>query len=131
MLLGETTFGKGVVQNVYTLQDQSGLVLTTGRYLTPAHNEITSDGLEPDIEFVLDPEILREMDPSIGDFLDRMEELNAEYVELRGEMYDYLQDHDYQRDNALEIMAEWLETGDPPDEWEEVTDESQSKAEDE
>ncbi len=117
ILVGETTFGKGVVQNVFTLQDGSGLVLTTGRYLTPNENEITQDGLEPDIHADLDPDRLREEDPEIDDFLNRMDELNQQYMELRQQMYDYLQDHDFQRETATEIMTDWLDTGKVPEEW--------------
>ncbi|MCX6647304.1 MAG: S41 family peptidase [bacterium] len=117
LLLGETTFGKGVVQNVYTLQDRSGLVLTTGRYLTPGHHEITSEGLTPDIEYPLDPESLRVQDPAIGDFMDRLDGLNLEYTQLREEMYTYLQDHDYQRDAAEDVMTDWIDTGEPPAEF--------------
>ena len=115
LLLGENTFGKGVVQNVYTLQDHSGLVLTTGRYLTPGQHEITTEGISPDIEFGLDPETLREQDPTIGDFMDRLEGVNEEYMQLREEMYTYLQNHDYQRNEALSVMNEWLDTGEAPE----------------
>jgi len=114
ILVGETTFGKGVVQNVYTLQDGSGLVLTTGRYLTPNGGEITEDGIAPDIVSDLDPDRLRAEDPQIGLFLDRIDKLNTEFVELRQQMFDYLQEHDFQRDTAVEVMSEWLDTGQVP-----------------
>jgi carboxyl-terminal processing protease len=120
VLLGETTFGKGVVQNVYTLQDNSGLVLTTGRYLTPAQNEITEDGIQPDIEYKLDPESLRNLDPEIGDFLDRLDNLNNEYLLLREEMFTYLQDHDYQLNSAEAVMTEWLNTDADPTTWDQT-----------
>jgi carboxyl-terminal processing protease len=122
ILLGETTFGKGVVQNVYTLRDGSGLILTTGHYLTPDRHEITADGILPDIEYTLEPEALRELDPEVGEFLDRLEELNVEFLELRNAMYEYMQEHDYQRNSAREIMTEWLATGEPPD----ILDDSES-----
>ena len=35
LVVGETTFGKALVQGVYTLRNKSGLALTTGRYYTP------------------------------------------------------------------------------------------------
>lgn len=36
LILGERSFGKGLVQTVYHLSDRSGLALTTGRYFTPS-----------------------------------------------------------------------------------------------
>lgn len=115
IIVGEDTFGKGVVQNVYTLHDGSGLILTTGRYLTPDGNAITQDGLEPDIRAELDPEALRAEDPQVDEFLNSLERLNDEYVELRQQMYDYLRDHDFQRNTAVDLMSEWLETGEEPE----------------
>jgi carboxyl-terminal processing protease len=35
-LVGENSFGKGLVQNVFNLRDGSGLTLTTGHYYTPS-----------------------------------------------------------------------------------------------
>lgn len=36
LLVGETTFGKALVQGVYNLSEGAGLALTTGRYFTPS-----------------------------------------------------------------------------------------------
>jgi len=36
LVLGETTFGKGLVQTVYPLSDNTGLALTTAKYYTPS-----------------------------------------------------------------------------------------------
>ncbi|MGZ4788963.1 MAG: S41 family peptidase [Terriglobales bacterium] len=36
LIAGETTFGKGLVQTVYTLSEKTGLALTTGKYYTPS-----------------------------------------------------------------------------------------------
>jgi len=36
LIVGETTFGKGLVQTVYTLSDETGLALTTYHYYTPS-----------------------------------------------------------------------------------------------
>jgi carboxyl-terminal processing protease len=36
LLVGETTFGKALVQGVYRISDEAGLALTTGRYFTPS-----------------------------------------------------------------------------------------------
>lgn len=49
-LVGETTFGKGTVQDRRELRDGSGLHITVGRWLTPAGNWIHDDGLAVDVE---------------------------------------------------------------------------------
>ena len=36
IIVGETTFGKALVQGVYTVSDDAGVALTTGRYFTPS-----------------------------------------------------------------------------------------------
>lgn len=49
MTVGERTFGKGVVQYYFPMDDGSGLKLTVAKYLTPAHYDISRrGGLEPD-----------------------------------------------------------------------------------
>lgn len=48
-LLGERTFGKGVVQQVFNLYDGSGIVITTSEYYTPSERSIDNIGIEPDI----------------------------------------------------------------------------------
>jgi carboxyl-terminal processing protease len=42
-LVGENSFGKGLVQNVFPLKDGSGLTLTTGQYYTPSGRLIQRD----------------------------------------------------------------------------------------
>ncbi len=42
-ILGENTFGKGLVQTVYPLNDSTGLALTTARYYTPSGRLIQRD----------------------------------------------------------------------------------------
>jgi carboxyl-terminal processing protease len=52
-LVGEKTFGKGTVQNLYTLSDGSTLHVTTSHWLTPDKQEINGAGIVPDVEVVL------------------------------------------------------------------------------
>jgi carboxyl-terminal processing protease len=40
LLVGETTFGKALVQGVYSISQGAGLALTTGRYYTPSQRMI-------------------------------------------------------------------------------------------
>lgn len=48
-LVGTITFGKGVIQQMNTLSDGSGLNVTIARYQTPAGREIHKKGLVPDV----------------------------------------------------------------------------------
>ena len=49
-LVGNKTFGKGVIQTVYSLSDGSGLKITTDEYYTPNHIAINKVGLDPDVK---------------------------------------------------------------------------------
>ncbi|MCB8984358.1 MAG: S41 family peptidase [Ardenticatenaceae bacterium] len=51
-LIGETTFGKGSVQQLHTLSDGSELRVTIARWYTPANVSISDAGITPDIEVV-------------------------------------------------------------------------------
>ena len=53
-LVGETSFGKGLVQTVFPLPDGGAVKLTTQKYYTPAGNDINKKGIEPDIEIADD-----------------------------------------------------------------------------
>jgi len=48
-LIGTNTFGKGIVQSIYFLNEGAGLKLTTAKYLTPNKNDIHEKGIAPDI----------------------------------------------------------------------------------
>ncbi len=50
ILIGETTFGKGSVQQVNNLSDGAELRVTIARWYTPANNTIDKEGITPDIE---------------------------------------------------------------------------------
>lgn len=49
-LIGEKTFGKGSVQQIYTLSDDSELRVTIARWYTPNNHTIDGEGITPDIE---------------------------------------------------------------------------------
>jgi len=49
IILGTQTFGKGSVQTIIPLEDNSGLKLTTARYYTPNGRSIQAKGITPDI----------------------------------------------------------------------------------
>ena len=48
ILIGEKTFGKGLIQSLFNLSDGSGLAVTVARYETPNHNDINKLGITPD-----------------------------------------------------------------------------------
>jgi len=49
VIIGERTFGKGSVQNLYNHDDGSRLKLTVAKYLTPGDRSIQAVGIPPDI----------------------------------------------------------------------------------
>jgi carboxyl-terminal processing protease len=53
-LIGETSFGKGSVQELKNLRDGSSLKITVADWLTPKGKLITDRGLKPDIEVKMD-----------------------------------------------------------------------------
>jgi carboxyl-terminal processing protease len=55
-LIGQTSFGKGSVQELEKLEEGSSLKITIARWLTPLGQLITDEGLEPDIEVELTDE---------------------------------------------------------------------------
>jgi carboxyl-terminal processing protease len=55
ILIGQTTYGKGTVQQIFRLSDNSSLHVTSAEWYTPNHNEIDGKGLQPDIPMIPDP----------------------------------------------------------------------------
>lgn len=53
IVVGTTTYGKGVIQNVFSLVDGSVLKLTIAEYYTPNETKINGIGLKPDYEVKL------------------------------------------------------------------------------
>jgi carboxyl-terminal processing protease len=49
VVMGAQTFGKGSVQTILPLGNNTGLKLTTARYYTPAGRSIQAKGIEPDL----------------------------------------------------------------------------------
>ena len=81
-LVGTTTFGKGIVQNVIPLSDGDAIKITTSKYFTPNGNYIHEVGISPDVEVEYD------------------------YAGPKDEPYDKKYDNQFL--NALEIMQEKL-----------------------
>ena len=53
ILVGQKTFGKGLVQSVRALSDGSGLTVTIAKYLTPNGRDIHRNGIEPDFQSIM------------------------------------------------------------------------------
>lgn len=59
-LVGEKTFGKGSVQELVQLDNNTSLKVTVARWLTPSGLNISKQGIMPDIEVKMTPEIYKE-----------------------------------------------------------------------
>lgn len=59
-LVGTNTFGKGIVQRMFPLDDGSAIKLTIAKYFTPNGNDIHKVGIKPDVEVELDTTAYRE-----------------------------------------------------------------------
>ena len=81
-LVGKTTYGKGIVQNIIRLSDGDAMKITTAKYFTPKGNDIHKIGVTPDVE------------------------VDYEYSGPENENYD--KQYDSQFLKAVEIMKEKL-----------------------
>jgi carboxyl-terminal processing protease len=60
-LVGEKTFGKGLIQSLFDLSDGSGLAVTVAKYETPNHRDIHKLGIKPDLEVIPEPITLNQV----------------------------------------------------------------------
>ena len=113
ILLGTRSFGKGSVQTIIPLSDNSGLRLTTARYFTPSGVSIQATGIDPDI--VVPQSEIRETDED-GHF--REKDLdnhfsNGSPIEKKerkeGQQYRLSDEdrQDYQLVRALDLLKGW------------------------
>ena len=56
-LIGETSFGKGSVQQLNSLSNGGELRVTIARWYSPLNETISKEGIAPDIEVIIDPEV--------------------------------------------------------------------------
>ena len=62
-LIGTKTYGKGMVQKIIPMPNETGLNLTIAKYLTPKGNDINKKGITPDIEVkITQKDILKKKD---------------------------------------------------------------------
>lgn len=70
-LVGTRTFGKGTVNQVHEMSDQSALYVSIARWYTPKGRQIEGGGLQPDIEVALtDDDLSQGRDPQLERALD-------------------------------------------------------------
>jgi carboxyl-terminal processing protease len=58
-LVGTKTYGKGLIQSLYELEDGAGLAVTIAKYETPLHHNIHKRGIIPNVEVALTEQITR------------------------------------------------------------------------
>ena len=70
-LIGETSFGKGSVQEIKNLNDGSSLKVTVAKWLTPKGQSISDHGLVPDVEVeITDEDYQNNKDPQLDKALE-------------------------------------------------------------
>ncbi len=61
LVIGTTSFGKGLVQELQPLTDGTGFKYTVSQYFTPNGRNIHGTGIEPDVEIEVPAELFEEM----------------------------------------------------------------------
>ena len=61
-IVGEQSFGKGLVQEINRLPDEAGMNITIQRYLTPSGQDINKKGIKPDVVIELTEENVKNKD---------------------------------------------------------------------
>jgi carboxyl-terminal processing protease len=56
IIVGEKTFGKGLIQSLFELNDGSGMAVTVAKYETPSHQDIHKKGIDPQVKVAEPPE---------------------------------------------------------------------------
>ncbi|MFH1837772.1 MAG: S41 family peptidase [Candidatus Omnitrophota bacterium] len=76
LVIGEVTYGKGSVQTVIPLKDDSALRLTTAAYYTPSGKNLMDKGIEPDVR--VERKSVSEKEETETDVFDRIEKEDKE-----------------------------------------------------
>ena len=54
LLVGQQTYGKGTIQHIFQLSDESAIHITSAEWFTPGRHALEGVGLQPDIEMIPD-----------------------------------------------------------------------------
>lgn len=82
LLIGQITYGKGTVQQIFPLSDGSSLHVTSAEWFTPNRNELSDVGLTPDIEMIPDE---NGRDVELGEAIRQLRQQIAEQDEQQDE----------------------------------------------
>ena len=96
VIMGHKTFGKGSVQTILPMHNNSALKLTTARYYTPLGRSIQAEGIEPDI--TLNKVQLAEVEEEIEDFSVKESNLSGH---LKNSEADQDADGNYEEEDQL------------------------------
>jgi len=113
IIMGERTFGKGSVQTILPMSDETALKLTTARYFTPSGRSIQASGIEPDmivknIQFGITNSndmgngLIKEADLS-GHLDNEIAENNID-IDKKAESNSSLVENDYQLYEAINVL---------------------------
>jgi len=93
ILMGEQTYGKGLIQSLKSLGEDSGIAITVASYLTPNGNNIQGQGMTPDKLLDLpdasdygstDDKWVRNAELFLGSLLEK-EEVSVQAIELKNQ----------------------------------------------
>jgi carboxyl-terminal processing protease len=76
ILVGETSFGKGSVQEMSELPQKASLKVTIAKWLTPSGKSIDENGIKPDVEVKMtEDDVKAEKDPQLDKALELIKNL--------------------------------------------------------
>ncbi|MGD1900691.1 MAG: S41 family peptidase [Geitlerinemataceae cyanobacterium] len=78
LLVGDRTFGKGLIQSLFDLTGDAGLAVTVAKYETPNHRDINKQGIEPDYLVTDKPDTIADLGTDRDPFVRRAIELLAQ-----------------------------------------------------
>ena len=64
-VVGTTTYGKGLIQQLRKLSNGTGLKITIAEYFTPNENPINEKGIEPDYEVKIESNVDTQLEKAI------------------------------------------------------------------
>jgi len=73
-VVGKTTFGKGTVQEIETLEDGSKVKVSVAEWLTPTGKSINDNGIDPDVEIEIPDDVEEGEDPQMKKALEIIKE---------------------------------------------------------